>query len=66
MVANKFPDPWYAKSLFFFDPNGNIVEFITRDKVEETVEAAFDGTSFLSVSEIGLPVYDTEKMKENC
>ena len=44
-------DAWRARSAYFFDPGGNIVELIARERApgEEL---------FLEISEIGLPVAD--------
>lgn len=45
---------WNAHSFYFFDPAGNIVEFIARHDLKDTYcEAAFDASHILSVSEIG-------------
>jgi len=45
---------WNAKSFYFFDNNGNIVEFIARYDLDNTTQIPFDGKSILSISEIGL------------
>jgi catechol 2,3-dioxygenase-like lactoylglutathione lyase family enzyme len=45
---------WNAKSFYFYDNNGNILEFIARDDLDNASEKSFDGKSILSVSEIGL------------
>jgi len=45
---------WNAKSFYFYDNNGNILEFIARNDLDNASEKSFDGTSILSVSEIGL------------
>lgn len=45
---------WDAKSFYFHDNNGNIVEIITRFANHAFANEPFDGTSFLSVSEVGL------------
>ncbi|MFV5688316.1 VOC family protein [Flavobacterium sp. ZT3R25] len=44
---------WNAKSFYFYDNNGNILEFIARFSLDNTSEKPFDGSSILSVSEIG-------------
>jgi len=45
---------WNAKSFYFYDNNGNILEFIARNDLENASQKPFDGNSILSVSEIGL------------
>jgi catechol 2,3-dioxygenase-like lactoylglutathione lyase family enzyme len=45
---------WNAKSFYFYDNNGNILEFIARNDLDNATQKAFDGNSILSVSEIGL------------
>jgi catechol 2,3-dioxygenase-like lactoylglutathione lyase family enzyme len=45
---------WNAKSFYFYDNNGNILEFIARNDLDNATQKAFDGSSILSVSEIGL------------
>lgn len=47
-----FPD-WRARSAYFYDPGGNIVELIARER-------APGSDLFLEVSEVGLPVTDVE------
>lgn len=45
---------WDAKSFYFFDNNGNIVEIITRYANRVFSDEPFTGKSFISISEIGL------------
>jgi catechol 2,3-dioxygenase-like lactoylglutathione lyase family enzyme len=45
---------WNAKSFYFYDNNGNILEFIARNDSDNATQKAFDGASILSVSEIGV------------
>src|SRR6187402_3931007 len=42
---------WNAKSFYFYDNNGNILEFIARNDLDNASEKSFDGKSILSVSE---------------
>ena len=52
LVAQDVPFPdWRARAAYFYDPGGNIVELIARERApgEEL---------FLEVSEVGLPVAD--------
>ena len=45
---------WNAKSFYFYDNYGNIIEFIARFNLDNASEKLFDGSSILSISEIGL------------
>jgi catechol-2,3-dioxygenase len=49
---------WNAKSVYFFDNNGNILEFIARFSLNNTSAKPFSSTSIESISEIGI-VTDT-------
>ncbi|MFV7234736.1 VOC family protein [Flavobacterium sp. ZB4R12] len=44
---------WNAKSFYFYDNNGNILEFIARFSLDNASEKPFDGSSIVSLSEIG-------------
>ncbi|RDB05595.1 VOC family protein [Runella aurantiaca] len=52
---------WNAKSFYFYDNNGNILEFIGRNDLPDGDK--MDSSFILSVSEIGLPV---ENVKDEC
>jgi hypothetical protein len=54
---------WHAKSLYFIDPAGNILEFIARHDLHEVVHEPFSALHILNVSEIGLvlPLRDFDK-----
>lgn len=45
---------WKAKSVYFFDPSGNVVELIARFDLHNETEETFSSNQLLSVSEIGL------------
>ena len=45
---------WNARSVYFFDVAGNIVELIARFDLENEAKEKFSAKQFLSVSEIGL------------
>lgn len=47
-----------AHSLYFYDPSGNIVEFISRHSISELDEAPFTIESVINISEIGVTVND--------
>lgn len=49
---------WNAKSIYFYDNNGNLLELICRFDLDNQSEKTFDVTSILSVSEIGLVTDD--------
>ena len=49
---------WNAKSVYFKDPAGNIVELISRFDLKEDVGEKFSAKYFRSVSEIGLVFTD--------
>jgi len=45
---------WNAKSVYFLDPAGNIVEFIARADLNDIVDEQFSSSLVRSISEIGL------------
>ena len=45
---------WHAKSIYFFDPAGNILELIARFDLDNASETPFSAQQFLSVSEVAL------------
>jgi hypothetical protein len=45
---------WHAKSVYFYDPAGNIVELIARFDLHNTSPLDFSAAQFLSVSELGI------------
>ncbi len=45
---------WHARSVYFYDPAGNIVEFIARFDLKDMVTAPFSPLHIRNVSEIGL------------
>ncbi|MEO6231067.1 MAG: VOC family protein [Ferruginibacter sp.] len=52
MVANF--KSWNAKAIYFYDNNGNILEFIVRFELNNATGKAFGPDAILSVSEIGI------------
>ena len=48
---------WNARSVYFMDPAGNIVEFIARFDLHNAVEESFSAAHVVNVSEIGI-VFD--------
>jgi len=51
---------WHAKSIYFFDPAGNIVELIARFDLDNKTDEPFSSAQFLSVSEVGLVLKENE------
>ena len=51
---------WHAKSVYFFDPAGNIVELIARFDLDNKTDDPFSSAQFLSVSEVGLVIKGDE------
>lgn len=51
---------WNAHAVYFYDPAGNIVEFIARHNIKSksTSSNEFTNKDILCVSEVGLPVLD--------
>jgi hypothetical protein len=45
---------WHAKSFYFTDPAGNILEFIARLDLNDVADERFSGAHIRNVSEIGL------------
>jgi hypothetical protein len=45
---------WNAKSFYFLDPAGNILELIARFDLNDTVDETFSSTHIRNISEIGL------------
>lgn len=53
---------WNAHSVFFFDPAGNLVEYIARHGLNNGQKGDFSVRDILNISEIGFIVDDQEKM----
>jgi len=54
IVANF--ESWNAKSIYFYDNNKNILEFIARFDLHNSTDKTFDISSIQSISEIGIVV----------
>lgn len=54
-------DDWNADSVYFHDPDGNIVEGIARHNLANSVHRPFGPESWLRISEIGWPTDDLEQ-----
>ena len=51
-------DNWNAKSIYFYDSVGNIVEFIARFDLQNDVVQKFNSSQILCVSEMGIVTND--------
>ncbi len=59
-----YSESWDATSLYFYDPAGNIVEFIARHGLDYAAAGAFRSTDMLRISEIGLVVPDVPSARD--
>src|SRR6185436_21190279 len=55
---------WNAKSIYFLDPAGNVVEFISRFDLNDSVDNPFSSDLIRSISEIGL-VFPFDSLEQN-
>ena len=55
---------WHAKSVYFYDPAGNILELIARSDLDNSSDEPFSSKQFLYVSEVGLVFKEDELDKE--
>lgn len=55
---------WNAKAFYFYDNNQNIVEFIARFDLDNNSDKAFDGSSIISIGEIGIVVDNAKEYSE--
>jgi len=51
---------WNAQSIYFYDADKNIVEFIARKNLKNSTTISFSSESLLNVSEIGLATTNFE------
>jgi catechol-2,3-dioxygenase len=49
-----FFENWNAHALYFYDPAGNMVEFIARHTLEAPTRGPFGAQSLLNISEVGV------------
>lgn len=59
----EFPN-WHARSVYFFDPAGNIVEFIARRDLQNDCTQAFGPEAFLEISEVGIVTEAVDRFRE--
>jgi len=55
-------DEWNSDSVYFYDPAGNILEFIARHNQTNDSDNPFGPTSIIAVTEIGLTCEDVHAM----
>ncbi|MDR0228777.1 MAG: VOC family protein [Flavobacteriaceae bacterium] len=59
-------ETWKAKSIYFTDNNGNILEFIAREDIHVNVQEYFSPSQIINISEIGVvtekPMVQAEKL----
>lgn len=53
---------WNAKSFYFYDNNGNILECIARYNLDNEANVPFAGSSIISISEIGFVVKNVSQL----
>ena len=51
---------WNAESIYFYDADKNILEFIARKNLKNSTSEAFNSSDILEISEIGLATEDFE------
>jgi catechol 2,3-dioxygenase-like lactoylglutathione lyase family enzyme len=51
-------EPWNSESLYFFGPDGIILEFITRARLDNPAGEPFTSHHIVCVSEVGLATVD--------
>lgn len=70
LIDKSYPDDirhfshWNAHSVFFWDPAGNLVEYIARHDLNNSTEGDFSSKDVLCTSEIAFIVTDTETIAE--
>ena len=56
---------WNAHSVFFYDPAGNVVEYIARHPLPNQSKGAFTANDILYISEIGLVVDQMDQIQKD-
>lgn len=61
---------WDAKSVYFYDEDKNVIEFISRGHLNKPESAIFSGKSIVGISEIGIPTENIQEkfdfLQRNC
>lgn len=53
---------WNAKSIYFYDPDKNVVEFIARKNLNINTYDIFSSKQLLRISEIGMSVHNVNEI----
>jgi hypothetical protein len=56
---------WDAAAFYFYDNNGNIVEYIARYSIRNQIGESFDGSKVYAISEIGLVTENVPALLED-
>lgn len=56
-----FFEDWNATASYFYDPQGNLVEFIAHHALQNASQSPFGAHSMIRISEIGLPLHQFEE-----
>lgn len=70
LIDESFPNDvrhftgWNAHSIFFWDPAGNLVEYIARHDLDNRKESDFSSADILCASEIAFIVEETDSIAE--
>jgi len=56
---------WNAKAFYFYDNNGNILEYIARFDLNNQIDVPFGGSTIQSISEIGIVTDDVTKLTDH-
>jgi len=60
-----YSQSWNSHSIYFYDPAGNIVEFIARHDIPDAGQGDFGSGDIQNVSEIGLPVENVQQASQS-
>lgn len=55
---------WKAKSVYFFDGDGNLAEFIIRKEMDNDRPGFFEQNAIINLNEIGMPTEDITAFNE--
>lgn len=56
---------WNAKSIYFYDEDKNIMEFISRKEFSKPISALFNTDQIVGIAEIGLATDDVQEIFES-
>ncbi|MDF1864134.1 MAG: hypothetical protein P1U70_04845 [Saprospiraceae bacterium] len=51
---------WNAEAIYFYDPAGNVLEFIARKNLNIVANEKFSSKSVINISEMAMPVNDVK------